>query len=106
MSFHFAWRLLYDRLSFMFDFASGRVSGGRWKRWGRTAVSFVQGRRVLELGHGPGHLLIELKKAGYRPTGIDLSPGMGRLASRRLRLAGLNVPLVRCRAQVLPFRAN
>jgi SAM-dependent methyltransferase len=90
----------------MFDFASGRVSGGRWKRWGCTAVSYVQGRRVLELGHGPGHLLIELKIAGYQPTGIDLSPGMGRLASRRLRLAGLNVPLVRCRAQVLPFRAN
>jgi SAM-dependent methyltransferase len=90
----------------MFDFVSGHVSGGRWRLWGRTSISYVQGRRVLELGHGPGHLLIELKKAGYRPTGIDLSPGMGRLASRRLRLAGLNVPLVRCRAQVLPFHAN
>jgi ubiquinone/menaquinone biosynthesis C-methylase UbiE len=106
MSFHFAWRLLYDKLSFVFDFASGRVSGGRWRLWGRTSISYVQGRRVLELGHGPGHLLIELKKAGYQPTGIDLSPGMGRLASRRLRLAGLTVPLVRGRAQVLPFHAN
>ncbi len=90
----------------MFDFASARASGGRWKRWGRTAVSYAQGCRVLELGHGPGHLLIELKKAGYRPTGIDLSVGMGRLAARRLRRAGCDVPLVRCRAQVLPFRAN
>ena len=106
MSLHFAWRLLYDKLSFMFDFASERVSGGRWKLWGRTSISYVQGRRVLELGHGPGHLLIELKKAGYQPTGIDLSPGMGKLAARRLRRAGVDVPLVRCRAQSLPFHVK
>ena len=106
MSFHFAWPFLYDRFSFMFEFASDRVSGGRWKRWGRTSISYVNGPRVLELGHGPGHLLIELKRAGYQPTGIDLSRGMGRLAARRLRLAGIDVPLVRCRAQALPFRAN
>jgi len=106
MSFHFAWRLLYDKLSFMFDFASERVSGGRWRQWGRISISYVRGRRVLELGHGPGHLLIELKKAGHQPTGIDLSPGMGRLAARRLRRAGVDVPLVRCRAQILPFHTN
>lgn len=106
MSFHFAWRLLYDKLSFMFDFASDRVSGGRWKLWGRTSISYVSGRRVLELGHGPGYLLIELKRAGYEPTGVDLSRGMGRLTSRRLRRAGMDIPLVRCRAQALPFRAN
>ncbi len=106
MSFHFAWRLLYDRLSFLFDFASRRVSGGRWNRWGGTSISYVQGRRILELGHGPGHLLIEMKKAGYDPVGIDFSCGMGKLAARWLRDAGVEVPLVRCRAQVLPFRAN
>ncbi len=90
----------------MFDFASERISGGRWKRWGRSSISYLKGRRVLELGHGPGHLLIELKRAGYQPTGIDLSYGMGRLAARRLRHAGMEAPLVRCRAQILPFRAN
>jgi ubiquinone/menaquinone biosynthesis C-methylase UbiE len=106
MSFHFAWRLLYDRLPFMFDFASDRVSAGRWKRWGRTCISYLKGRQVVELGHGPGYLLIELKRAGYQPTGIDLSRAMGRLAARRLRRAGVELPLVRCRAQALPFRAN
>ncbi len=90
----------------MFDFASDRVSGGRWKRWGRTSVSYVNGRRVLELGHGPGHLLIELKRAGYQPTGIDLSRGMGRLTAHRLRRARIDVPMVRCRVEALPFHAN
>src|SRR5512139_252409 len=31
---------------------------------------------------------------------------MARLASRRLHDAGVEIPLVRCRAQILPFRAN
>jgi ubiquinone/menaquinone biosynthesis C-methylase UbiE len=106
MSFHFAWRLLYGKLSFLFDFASDCISDGRWKRWGRTSISYAQGRRVLELGHGPGHLLLELKRVGFQPTGTDLSRDMGRLAARRLRKAGMEVPLVRCRMQILPFRSS
>jgi SAM-dependent methyltransferase len=58
------------------------------------------------LGHGPGYLLTELRRAGYQPTGIDLSHGMGKMTARRLRRADMDVPLVRCRAQVLPFRPN
>jgi ubiquinone/menaquinone biosynthesis C-methylase UbiE len=66
----------------------------------------LRGRRILELAHGPGHLLAALKQAGYEPVGIDLSPRMGRQAARRLRRAGLDAPLVRCRAEALPFRSG
>ncbi|MGE5842035.1 MAG: class I SAM-dependent methyltransferase, partial [Deltaproteobacteria bacterium] len=72
----------------------------------RTSMSYLQGGRVLELAHGPGHLLISLKRSGYQPFGIDLSPTMGRQAARRLRRAGCEVPLVRCQAQSLPFRSG
>lgn len=74
--------------------------------WGRTSMSYLQGGRVLELAHGPGHLLISLKRSGYQPFGIDLSPSMGKQASKRLRRAGCEVPLVRSRAQSLPFRSG
>src|SRR5512147_1908634 len=106
MAFHFAWRLLYTKFCFLFDFATECVSRGRWKAWARTSIPYLQRRRILELGHGPGHLLIALRKAGYQPTGIDLSPGMARLAARELQRAGVDVPLVRCQAQMLPFRAK
>jgi ubiquinone/menaquinone biosynthesis C-methylase UbiE len=106
MNFHFAWRLLYRRFAFLFDLATGFVSGGRWMAWGRTSISYLQGDRVLELAHGPGHLLISLKRSGYQPFGIDLSPSMGKQAAKRLRRAGCEVPLVRCRAQSLPFRSG
>jgi ubiquinone/menaquinone biosynthesis C-methylase UbiE len=106
MSLHFLWRLLYRRFAFLFDFATGLVSRGKWMAWGRTSMSYLQGGRVLELAHGPGHLLLSLKRAGYQPFGIDLSPSMGKQATRRLRQAGCEVPLVRCRAQALPFRSE
>jgi ubiquinone/menaquinone biosynthesis C-methylase UbiE len=106
MSFHFLWRLLYRRFAFLFDFATGLVSRGKWLAWGRTSMSYLQGGRVLELAHGPGHLLISLKRSGYQPFGIDLSPSMGKQAAKRLRRAGYGVPLVRCQAQFLPFRSG
>lgn len=74
--------------------------------WGQTSMSYLQGGRVLELAHGPGHLLLSLKRAGYQSFAIDLSPSMGKQAARRLRQAGYEVPLVRCRAQSLPFRSG
>ncbi len=98
--------LLYHQFAFTYDTVAWGVSVGQWKTWGRTALDRVRGRRVLEIGHGPGHLLIELARAGRQPIGIDLSPAMIRQAQRRLRRAQVNAPQVRCRVQSLPFRAG
>ena len=103
MNFHFLWRLLYNNSAHMYEFLSLCVSLGRWRAWCRASIPFLQRKRVLELAHGPGHLLIALKRAGYEPWGIDLSPRMVKRARRRLRRARISVPLVRCRAQALPF---
>ena len=102
----FGFRLLYNELAWTYDVVAWCMSLGKWNAWGRTSLRHVRGSRVLELAHGPGHLLDALSRAGYRPVGIDLSPYMSRQAARRLRLAGLRVPLVRCRAQALPFRSG
>jgi ubiquinone/menaquinone biosynthesis C-methylase UbiE len=102
----FAFHLLYNQFAFTYDLVAALVSFGQWKKWGRTSLSRVHGDRVLELGHGPGHLLIALARSGRTPIGIDLSPHMGRIARRNVRRAKLNVPQVRCRAQALPFRSN
>jgi hypothetical protein len=57
VGFHFAWRLLYRRFAFLFDFAAGIVSGGKWMAWGRTSMNYLQGGRVLELAHGPAPVI-------------------------------------------------
>jgi len=106
MRLHFVWPLLYHRLAWLFDGVSHCLSRGHWRAWGRACFAYLNHARVLELGHGPGHLLIALARAGYQPVGIDRSAQMSRQAARRLRRTGLSVSLVRCEAQALPFRTS
>lgn len=96
---HLAFRLLYHELAWTYDAVSWLVSLGEWRRWQQAALPYVQGERVLELGHGPGHLLRVLHTAVPTLVGLDNSPQMGRLAQRRAP----GVPLVRGQAQALPF---
>jgi ubiquinone/menaquinone biosynthesis C-methylase UbiE len=98
--------LLYNQLAWSYDGVAWVVSLGQWGEWGRTAIPFLQGPRVLDLAHGTGNLLPALTAAGYQAVGYDLSPSMGRIARRRLARCGLRVPLARGRAQRLPFRSG
>lgn len=100
-----AFHLLYNQLAWSYDAVSAVVSAGKWQEWQRSALPFVRGPRVLELGHGPGHTLLELEQAGYVVTGLDLSRAMGRMARRRGKAAGRSLAVVRGRAQALPFPA-
>lgn len=100
-----AFHLLYNQLAWSYDLVSWVVSLGAWRDWQRVALPFVRGPRVLELAHGPGHMLAALQRRGLDVVGLDLSPFMGRQARRRLRRLGLGAALVNGRAQQLPFAA-
>jgi ubiquinone/menaquinone biosynthesis C-methylase UbiE len=95
-------RYFYTTLAWSYDWVAYLVSVGQWQAWVATALQSIEGRPVLELGHGPGHLLLEL---GDRAIGVDPSPQMSRIARRRLRRAGPAGWLVRARSQRLPFRS-
>jgi len=82
------------------------VSLGQWRSWQRASLARLRGPRVLEVAHGTGDLLLDLAEAGFQPVGLDLSPAMGWLARHKLRRHGRNVPLVRGRAQALPFASE
>ncbi|HEX6385885.1 MAG TPA: methyltransferase domain-containing protein [Anaerolineae bacterium] len=99
----FGFRLLYNELAWTYDAVSWLVSFGEWRAWQRAALPFVAGGRVLELGHGTGHMLLALQAAGYEMVGLDVSPHMGRLARRRLLRGGMAALLVRGQGQALPF---
>ncbi len=102
----FGFRLLYNELAWTYDGVSWLVSLGAWRAWREAVLPFVQGGRVLEIGHGPGHLLLALAQRGHAAVGLDLSSFMGRQAGRRLQQAGGVVPLVQGRVQRLPFAAG
>lgn len=100
-------RWLYHSLAFGYDWVAAAVSLGHWNEWGRSALSFIRPGRVLELGHGPGHLQVSMWNVGLWSTGLDESRQMSRLAARRLKASGASdVRLVRGMAQALPFAAG
>ena len=95
--------LLYHQFAWTYDWVAAAVSLGRWKDWLLTTLHYVNGGRVLELGHGPGHLQKALRNRKVISVGIDESPQMGKLASSRLKELGFTPLLVRGYAQSLPF---
>jgi ubiquinone/menaquinone biosynthesis C-methylase UbiE len=100
-------RLLYNELAWLYDPISWIFSLGRWRRWQNSIWPYLPASgRVLEVGFGPGHLQVDLAKAGYAPIGIDLSPAMHRQARRRLQKLRFDVRLCRARAECLPFASQ
>src|SRR5688572_31722362 len=77
-------RLLYHPFAFTYDLVAAAVSFGHWRDWVMSVLPFIQGTRVLELGHGPGHLQHALLNRGLFTVGLDESAQMGLLARRRL----------------------
>ncbi len=81
----FFFYLLYHPFAFTYDLVAATVSLGRWKDWVLSVVPFIQGNRILEIGHGPGHLQRVLLSRSLFAVGLDESAPMGRLAKRNLR---------------------
>lgn len=99
--------LLYHQFAWSYDLVAAAVSAGLWQTWVRSVIPHLgDALRILEVGHGPGHLQSALQDAGRFPVGVDLSPQMGRIAQRRLARAGRPLKLVRADARRLPFAAG
>jgi ubiquinone/menaquinone biosynthesis C-methylase UbiE len=101
---NFGFRLLYQEFAWSYDAVSWLVSFGAWRELQRSALPYLQGPRVLEIGHGPGHMLLALHQAGYQVTGIDLSRQMAAISRKRQRKQGITIPQLRAMAQQLPFQ--
>ena len=102
-------RLLYNEMAFTYDWVSYIVSLGAWRCWQRAALKHLKvdsGKLVLEIAHGTGNLQLNLREAGYRTIGYDLSPYMGRIARTKLIRRGYPANLIRGQAQQLPFSAG
>jgi ubiquinone/menaquinone biosynthesis C-methylase UbiE len=108
-------RLLYHQFAFTYDLVAATVSFNRWKDWVMSVIPFIEGNRILEIGHGPGHLQRILLSRNLIAIGIDESAQMGRLAKRNLmrfsrsndpHIAYTQIKLTRGMAQQLPFPAE
>jgi deazaflavin-dependent oxidoreductase (nitroreductase family) len=81
----------YDSLSRIYDSTEGLFERGH-QDLGLHALAARPGERILEVGHGTGRCLAAIARSVGRQgrvTGIDISEGMHRVASRRLYRLGL-----------------
>lgn len=98
--------LLYTSWAWAYEPVTLILTLGRIRRWRREAHSYLRGPRLLELGSGPGDLLVHMARSGLGPIGLDRSMAMHRLASRRMQRRGLAAPKVLADARALPFRGD
>ncbi len=96
-------RMLYHPFAWAYDAVAWTVSTGRWNDWVRSASALVNGPRVLELGHGPGHLQARMLAEGISAFGLDESRQMGRMARQRIQSRGFIPRLARGDARALPY---
>jgi ubiquinone/menaquinone biosynthesis C-methylase UbiE len=99
-------RVFSGRSSRVYDFAARWLFRGFYRRIARDiAASAPDGARVLDVGTGPGVLLVELAKhrTDLRLTGIDLSADMISAAERNVRRFGDRVGVRVASVTELPF---
>jgi len=91
-------RAMFDAIAPRYDLVNRimtfRMDVG-WRRRTVRSLSLPLGSRIVDLACGTGDLCDELVRAGYRPTGVDLSYGM-------LAAAHTPAPLVHGDALRLP----
>src|SRR5437660_11801540 len=84
-------KIFQGRSSRIYDFASRRVLRGMYRRLAADVAAVApDGGAVLDVGTGPGVLLVELaaRRPDLRLTGVDLSADMIAAAMRNLQPFG------------------
>jgi len=106
MCFRLLFGLLYTSAAWSYDIVAWLSSGGEWRNWIKTVhINFPEGP-ILELGHGPGYIQVDLYDGKSKAFGVDPSRQMSRMASRKMRAIGGPINLCRGRAQRLPFESS
>jgi ubiquinone/menaquinone biosynthesis C-methylase UbiE len=82
------------------------VSVGTWKKWVLAVVPYLSDSSILEIGHGPGHLVLALQQMSKLVIGLDRSPQMSRIARKRLAKQNAPIRLILGNAQNLPLAGD
>lgn len=94
--FYHSWPRFYDNFTQLFSL-------GQWERWQNRVFEDLTGKKILEIGVGPGRLLINLLNKGYTLSGIELRKGMAYEARRRVKEKGYEVEILHRSVYSMPY---
>lgn len=94
---YLAWPRFYDNFTQL-------LSIGQWEKWQNRVFEDLVGKKILEVGVGPGRLLVRLAKRGFDVTGIELRKGMAYEARRKVKEAGFDIDILHQSTYHLPFK--
>jgi len=92
-----AWPRFYDGLSQLLSF-------GQWEKWQNSVFEDLTGKKILEIGVGPGSLLIRMAKKGFTVIGAEIRKGMAYEARRRVKATGLDIDILYNPYHKMPFK--
>jgi len=94
---------LYGPFARVYETVAWLVSFGYWSTWRLDALAYTQPGSVLEIGFGPGELLISLAEEGRDVIGLEPSPHMHHVTAQKLGKQSLRVNRVCAVAEAMPF---
>ena len=102
---HF-FKLLYHQFAWCYDLVAWVVSLGNWQKWVLSAIPYLKGPRVLEIGFGTGHLQLAAAQQAIVIFGLDESYQMTQITQARLTHHGFHPRVLRGDADKLPFMSE
>jgi len=94
---------LYHAFAWAYDAVAWGVSFGYWAQWRLDSLQALLPGTVLEVGFGTGALLMEMTIRGMDVTGLEVSPQMHRVVTRKLQRNSIKVKRIQGRAEAMPF---
>lgn len=85
----------YERFAYVYDYLMQDVPYDEWVKFLNSKLQqhSAPGNQILEIACGTGELSVRLAKAGFMPTGIDLSEDMLTVASQKAVENQVNISL-------------
>ena len=105
-TYFWAAELLYHDFAWAYDGVAWLVSFGFWSQLRLDSLQLLIPGPVLETGFGTGSLLIEMNKRGLDVIGLELSPQMHRVTSRKNKRNKMTVRRVRGSTEAIPFPSS
>jgi ubiquinone/menaquinone biosynthesis C-methylase UbiE len=90
---------VYNGISQLFSF-------GQWEKWQDRVFEDLVGKKILEIGVGPGNLLLRMAKKGFIVTGIELRKGMAYEARKKVKVAGYEIDILEQSVYHMPFKES